>query len=70
MGRFIRHSFTWIDSLFLATLSFAYISNVAFLLPSRWQLYVHLVIVAVFLFYNFLNRTANEHVGEVYYEEK
>ncbi len=55
---------------FLATLSFAYISNVAFLLPSRWQLYVHLVIVAVFLFYNFLNRTAYEHVGEVYYEEK
>lgn len=55
---------------FLATLSFAYISNVAYLLPSRWQLYVHLAIVAVFLFYNFLNRTANEHVGEVYYEEK
>ena len=54
----------------LATLSVAYISNVAFLLPCHWQLYIHLGVVAVFLLYNFFSRTANEHVGEVYYEEK
>lgn len=55
---------------YLATLAVAYISNVAYLLPSRWQLYMHLVVVAVFLLYNFFNRTANEYVGEVYLEEK
>lgn len=54
----------------LATLAVAYISNVAFLLPCHWQLYIHLGVVAVFLLYNFFSRTANEHVGEVYYEEK
>ena len=54
----------------LATLAVAYISNVAFLLPCRWQLYMHLIVVVVFLLYNFFNRTANEYVGEVYLEEK
>ena len=33
-------------------------------------MYIHLGVVAVFLLYNFFSRTANEHVGEVYYEEK
>lgn len=31
---------------------------------------MHLIVVAVFLLYNFFNRTANEHVGKVYLEEK
>lgn len=55
---------------FLATLSAVYISNAVFCWSSRWQLYVHLGIIAIFLFYNFLSRTANEHVGEVYVEER
>ena len=55
---------------FLATLTIAYLGNVASLWPSRWQMYAHLIVIAVFLFYNFLSRSANEHVGEVYHEEK
>jgi hypothetical protein len=55
---------------FLATLIIAFLGNVISLWPSRWQMYAHLIIIAVFLFYNFLNRSANEYVGEVYHEEE